>query len=113
MVRKKNSCNEGNSLTPDPTEIVLTDNDLKQTAESIAEWQLESGMIPWFPGGHADPWNHIEATMALQTVGLVDEALKGYEWLERIQRDDGSWHNYYLDDRICLLYTSPSPRDRG
>ena len=52
-------------MTPDPTEIVLTDNDLKQTAESIAEWQLASGMIPWFPGGHADPWNHIEATMAL------------------------------------------------
>ena len=65
MVRKKNSCNEGNLLTPEPTEIVLTDNDLKQTAEPIAEWQLESGMIPWFPGGHADPWNHIEATMAL------------------------------------------------
>ena len=100
MVRKKNSCNEGNLLTPEPTEIVLTDNDLKQTAESIAEWQLESGMIPWFPGGHADPWNHVEATMALQTAGLVDEALKGYEWLERIQRDDGSWHNYYLEDRI-------------
>ena len=51
MVIKENSYNEGNLLTPEPTEIVLTDNDLKQTAESIAEWQLESGMIPWFPGG--------------------------------------------------------------
>ena len=55
---------------------------------------------PMVSGGHADPWNHVEATMALQTAGLVDEALKGYEWLERIQRDDGSWHNYYLEDSI-------------
>ena len=22
-------------------------------------------MIPWFDGGHADPWNHVEAAMAL------------------------------------------------
>lgn len=100
MVRKQNFFNKGNSLTPDPIEIVLTADELKQTAESIAEWQLESGMIPWFPNGHADPWNHIEATMALHTAGLVDEALKGYQWLQQIQRDDGSWHNYYLRDEI-------------
>ena len=26
-------------------------------------------MIPWFPGGHCDPWNHVEAAMALTVVG--------------------------------------------
>ena len=28
-----------------------------------------TGMIPWFPGGHADPWNHVEAAMALALGG--------------------------------------------
>ena len=39
--------------------------ELQQTVDAIADWQLPSGMIPWFPGGHADPWNHVEAAMAL------------------------------------------------
>ena len=38
---------------------------LQETVDAIAEWQLPNGMIPWFPGGHADPWNHVEAAMAL------------------------------------------------
>ena len=75
MLRKQNSLNKGHSLIPEPQDIVMTTNELKQTAESIAEWQLATGMIPWFPNGHADPWNHLEATMALHTAGLEDEAL--------------------------------------
>ena len=27
-------------------------------------------MIPWFPGGHCDPWNHVESAMALDVAGL-------------------------------------------
>ena len=27
-------------------------------------------MIPWFPGGHCDPWNHVETAMALDVAGL-------------------------------------------
>mgnify|MGYP001019695791 CR=1 FL=1 len=42
---------------------VLTDDQLLQTAQSIADLQLESGMIPWFEGGHCDPWNHVETAM--------------------------------------------------
>ena len=31
-----------------------------------------------------------------------------------ISRDDsGKFLNDYIDNKICLLYTSPSPRDRG
>ena len=41
-----------------------------QTAESIASLQLDTGMIPWFPGGHCDPWNHVETAMALDVAGL-------------------------------------------
>ena len=40
-----------------------------------------TGMIPWFPGGHADPWNHVEAAMALALGGRRAEAERAYEWL--------------------------------
>ncbi len=91
---------------------VLSSDDLRLSAETIAEWQLPSGMIPWFPGGHADPWNHIEAAMALATCGFIDQAEHAYQWLRDLQRPDGSWHNYYLANGIedakldvnCIAY---------
>ncbi|MDH4167948.1 MAG: prenyltransferase [Acidimicrobiia bacterium] len=79
---------------------VLTSDALRLTGEGIAEWQLPSGMVPWFPGGHADPWNHIEAAMAMDLVGLTAEAEAAYQWLVDSQRPDGSWHQYYLADRV-------------
>jgi hypothetical protein len=75
---------------------VLTHAELTNTANSIAALQLPNGMIPWFAGGHCDPWNHVETAMALDTMGLHHEARRAYEWLADIQRPDGSWHNYYL-----------------
>jgi hypothetical protein len=59
----------------------LSADDLAATGAAIAELQLPTGMIPWFPGGHADPWNHVEAAMALATVGRVEEAERAYRWL--------------------------------
>ncbi len=50
---------------------VLTADELRLTGEGIAEWQLDTGMVPWFPGGHADPWNHVEAAMALTIGGRI------------------------------------------
>ena len=91
---------------PDLPGLITTDQ-IRVTAAHIADWQLPSGMIPWFPGGHADPWNHIEAAMALAIGEHRAEAEAAYQWLVDCQRPDGSWHQYYL----CLLYTSPSPRD--
>jgi GH15 family glucan-1,4-alpha-glucosidase len=79
-------------------EGVLTADELVGTAESIAALQLPSGMIPWFPGGHCDPWNHVETAMALDVAGLHGAAELAYEWLVGIQLDDGSWWNYYLPD---------------
>jgi hypothetical protein len=79
---------------------ILTAADVAETAESIAEWQLPTGMIPWFPGGHADVWNHVEALMALDVCGRRHEVDKGFAWLADTQRDDGSWHQYYLADRV-------------
>ncbi len=91
---------------------VLSADQIARSADGIAEWQLSTGMIPWVPGGHADPWNHVEAAMALATCGLVAEAEAAYGWLAQIQRPDGSWHNYYVEDGIedakfdanCIAY---------
>ena len=83
----------------DPVEIIDSAK-IRETGESIAELQLPSGMIPWFPNGHADPWNHIEAAMALDIAGLHDEAVLAYQWLADIQLENGSWHNYYLKNKI-------------
>lgn len=71
-----------------------------QTAEAIATIQLPSGSIPWGPGRHSDPWNHVEAAMGLDAAGLHDEARRAYEWLARMQRPDGSWAAAYLGDEV-------------
>jgi hypothetical protein len=81
-------------------EGVVTAGELAGTVEAIAEWQLPSGMIPWFPGGHADPWNHVEAAMALTLGGQIDAAHRAFDWLRVTQRPDGAWHQYYLADRV-------------
>lgn len=82
---------------PDLDEVISAD-EVVETAESIAALQLPTGMIPWFPGGHCDPWNHVETAMALDVAGMHDPAERAYEWLVDIQRPDGSWWNYYLPD---------------
>jgi hypothetical protein len=68
-------------------------------ASSIERWQLPSGLIPWYPGGHADPWNHVEAAMALTERGREAAAERAYAWLARTQRKDGAWFNYYVGDQ--------------
>ena len=79
---------------------LITADQIRATAAHIADWQLPSGMIPWFPGGHADPWNHIEAAMALAIGEHRAEAEAAYQWLVDCQRPDGSWHQYYLEHEI-------------
>jgi len=75
---------------------VIEADEVVATAESIADVQRADGMIPWFEGGHCDPWNHVEAAMALTVVGLRDEAARAYQWLADSQLPEGSWFNYYL-----------------
>ena len=79
---------------------LLPVEDLRRTADSIAEVQLPDGMIPWFPGGHADPWNHVEAAMALAVTGNLDEAEAAYWWLADHQQDSGAWYAYYVDGGV-------------
>lgn len=73
----------------------LTTEQIRATARAIVDWQLPNGMIPWFPGGHADPWNHVEAAMALGVAGETAAAERAFDWLVGEQLPDGSWHQYY------------------
>ena len=79
---------------------LLSGAEADRTADTIAAVQLRSGMIPRFEGGVADPWNHVEAAMALAVAGRRAEAEAAYEWLVRTQRPDGSWHQYYTADGV-------------
>jgi hypothetical protein len=75
---------------------ILSADEVLASAGSIAQVQQRDGMIPWFEGGHCDPWNHVESAMALTVAGLGDEAVAAYQWLADTQLPDGSWFNYYL-----------------
>jgi hypothetical protein len=79
---------------------VLSPGDAAQTVQSIADVQASDGRIPWFPGGRTDPWDHVEAAMALDSGGLAGAARAAYEWLRRAQNPDGSWYRGYEGDRV-------------
>jgi len=99
------------ALHADPLDGVATRAELVATAAWIVARQRPNGMIAWYDGGHCDPWNHVETAMALDVMGLHDEAERAYRWLAATQRPDGAWHNYYawdgsvedakLDSNVC------------
>ena len=79
---------------------VLSAEELARTARFVADCQAPDGQIPWYPGGHCDPWNHVEAAMGLTVCGHHEAARAAYRWLARAQLGDGSWFNYYLGERV-------------
>ncbi|MCL3820163.1 prenyltransferase [Aeromicrobium wangtongii] len=79
---------------------VLTAAQVEQTAASIEATQLPSGAIPWFEGGHTDPWDHVQGAMALTAAGRLDAAVQAYEWSRTEQRADGSWAIRYDGDVV-------------
>jgi GH15 family glucan-1,4-alpha-glucosidase len=70
---------------------ILTAAQVRQTGEHIASLQQADGLIPWFTGHHADPWDHVEGAMALTLVGLRDEARRAFAWSAEHQAADGTW----------------------
>jgi len=80
--------------------LALEQDDLTATCDAIASVQLPDGSIPWYHGGRMDPWNHVEAAMALDVGGLHQESERAYAWLMRNQRPDGSWHAYYRGGEV-------------
>jgi hypothetical protein len=79
---------------------VLSADDVRATVDAIAAIQLPDGNIPWTPGAHTDPWNLVEAAMALDVGGRHDEAVRAYEWLRARQHAEGCWFAYYLGDEV-------------
>ncbi|HSR25081.1 MAG TPA: prenyltransferase, partial [Candidatus Eisenbacteria bacterium] len=67
---------------------ILTAPQALETALAIASVQLPDGCIPWEDGRHADPWNHVEAALALDVAGLHEAAGRAYRWLALHQRAD-------------------------
>ena len=76
---------------------VLTSDQAAETVAGILAVQREDGAIPWFRGHHLDPWDHVEAAMALDTAGEYEAAERAYLWLARHQVEDGSWYAAYAD----------------
>jgi len=68
-------------------------------ADYIISQQLSSGVIPWYQDAIADPWDHVEAAMALDLAGRFDKAALAYIWMENAQNPDGSWYFSYLNDK--------------
>lgn len=76
---------------------VLTVEQAETTVAGIAAVQREDGAIPWFRGHHLDPWDHVEAAMALDAAGEHARAEAAYRWLAEHQLPDGSWYAAYDD----------------
>ena len=79
---------------------MLTPRQIQATLDTVAAAQQPDGCIPWFAGGHADPWDHVESAMALLHGGRRVEAERAYEWLLKTQRPDGAFAFYYLDGAV-------------
>jgi len=81
---------------------------LRPTIDYILKTQLTTGCIPWFAGGKADPWDHIEAAMGLVIGGEYAAAQRAYQWLAEQQLADGSWWANY-----DVTHSSSSPQDKS
>jgi hypothetical protein len=79
---------------------IITGTQVAQTVDAIASVQQADGNIPWVPGGQTDPWNLVEAAIALDVGGRFAEAERAYEWLCGMQHFTGSWHAYYQGDDV-------------
>ncbi len=72
----------------------------RPTVDFILSVQQENGSIPWFEGGYADPWDHVESAMGLSIGGEFRAAESAYRWLEQQQLPDGSFWAAYKDGKV-------------
>ena len=76
---------------------MLTADQLRDTVAWVAAQQDTDGALPWFRGGQLDPWDSVEAAMALDVGGEHARAVAAYRWLADRQRPDGSWAAEYRE----------------
>ena len=76
---------------------MLTADDVRRTVAAIAAEQMPDGSLPWSRGDRLDPWDSVEAAMALDVGGEHARAAAAYRWLAARQRPDGSWAGEYRD----------------
>ncbi|MFT4008846.1 MAG: prenyltransferase [Nocardioidaceae bacterium] len=70
---------------------VVSAEEIAATAAALARIQQPDGGVPWAAGDpHIDPWNHVEAAMAMLVGGEVEAAELAYQWWIDHQRPDGS-----------------------
>lgn len=86
----------------DLTIVRLDDEGVEATVSMVRAVQRDDGAIPWFIGGRLDPWNHVEAVMALTVAGELDGARRALRWLADLQLPDGSWSAAYLENGAVL-----------
>ena len=86
----------------------LSAAEIDQTAAWMASLQLPNGLVPWYRGGHGDPWNHVEATMALAAAGRWAEVERAFDWLAAQQLPDGSWCTFYVADGVIEPRRDPN-----
>jgi len=83
------------------TVVALTARQRDPLAETV-DWllaaQCRDGLIPWFAEGPADPWNHVEAAMAIAVSGEFAATRRALMWLAENQNGDGSWWSKYSAD---------------
>jgi hypothetical protein len=70
---------------------------VRTTVEWIAAQQDADGALPWSRGEQLDPWDSVEAAMALDVGGEHERAAAAYRWLAARQRADGSWASEYRE----------------
>ncbi|MEA2682897.1 MAG: hypothetical protein QOK05_1225 [Chloroflexota bacterium] len=83
-------------------ELVIPSEDplLLATVDAIVADQQPDGSIPWFKGDKMDPWNHVEAAMALALGNRRAEADRAFDWLRENQLETGCWYAYYRDGQV-------------
>lgn len=74
---------------------MLDADQVRRTVGWIAAQQDRDGALPWYAGGQLDPWDSVEAAMALDVGGEHERAAAAYRWLAARQRPDGSWASEY------------------
>ncbi|SEQ94806.1 prenyltransferase [Natrinema salaciae] len=91
--------------------VSLSDWGLEPAVDYIERVQRSDGLVPWYPDGPADPWDHVESAMGLSVAGRDEAARRAYDWIADVQHDDGGlWATYGETDGDEGAHAGDEPR---